>query len=122
MTLASASLSRPRSDHFVTRQGCQTVRLKNTAISAALNLLHVQQDECLAGDDLKHSEAVRHCGRSNRIAFPQNLVAPCSGHEGKGTASAYSLLYRAGRGVSVGWVSPILPTVVVLCRRAGVVA
>ena len=56
MTLASASFSRPRSDHFVTRQGCQTVRSINIAISAALNALHIQQDACFADDDLNHSE------------------------------------------------------------------
>ena len=32
-----------KSDRLATRQGCQTVRLVNIAISAALNALHIQQ-------------------------------------------------------------------------------
>jgi hypothetical protein len=116
MTLASASFSRPRSDHFVTRQGCRTMRI-NIAISAALNALHIQQDACLAHCDMNHSKSARHCGRPNRIALPQNLIDLSSGYEGTGTASTHSLFSRAGRGASVGWVSPILPTVVVLCLR-----
>jgi hypothetical protein len=56
MTLASASFSRPRSNHFVTRQGCQTVKLVNIAISAALNALHIQQYAYFAGDALDHPE------------------------------------------------------------------
>ena len=54
MTLASVSFSGPRSDHFVTRQGCQTVRSINIAISAARSALHVQQHARFAGDDLNH--------------------------------------------------------------------
>jgi hypothetical protein len=60
----------------------------NIAISAALNALHIQQDACLAHYDMNHSKSARH-----------------------------SLFSQAGRGASVGWVSPILPTVVVLCLR-----
>jgi hypothetical protein len=67
MTLASASFSRPRSDHFVTRRGCQTVRSINIAISAAIDALHVQQEACFAGDDLNHPELASQLGMSRRF-------------------------------------------------------
>jgi hypothetical protein len=89
----------------------------NIAISAALSALHVQRDACLPHYDMNHSKSARHCGRPNRIALPQNLIALFCGHEGTGTASTYSRFCRACPGVSVGWVSPILPTVAVLCLR-----
>jgi len=93
------------------------VRSINIAISAALDVLHIKQDACFTHCDMNHSKFARHFGRPNGIALPQNLIALFSGHEGTGTASTYSRLYRAGRGASVGWVSLILPTVVDLCLR-----
>ena len=78
MTLASASFSRPRSDHFVTRQGCQTVRSINIAISAALNALHVQQDACSAGDDPNHPELASKLGRGRRFLRPRHWFTPLS--------------------------------------------
>ena len=78
MTLASASFSRPRSDHFVTRQGCRTVRSINIAIRAALNALHVQQDACFAGDDLNHPELASQLGMSLRLLRPRHWFTPLS--------------------------------------------
>ena len=67
MTLASASFSRPRSDHFVTPQGCQTLRSMNVATSAARSALHIQQCACFGGDDLNHPEVAGQRGRSRRF-------------------------------------------------------
>jgi hypothetical protein len=85
MTLASASFSRPRSDHFVTRQGGQTVSSIDIGISAALNALHIQQHACFTDDDPSHSEWVCQCDGSGAyfcgfdIGSPPRLGWACAG-------------------------------------------
>ena len=91
------------------------MRSIDTVSSAALNVLHIKQDASFAHYDMNRSKSARHFGRPNRIALPQNPIILFSGHEGTGTAGTYSRFSRTGCGVSVGWVSPIVPTVVPLC-------
>ena len=43
-----------KSDRFATRQGCQTVRPVNIAISAALDAQHVQRNIRFVSDDLNY--------------------------------------------------------------------
>jgi hypothetical protein len=58
-----------KSNRFVARQGCQTVRPVNIAISASLNVLHIQQNIRFVNDDLNHSDFARH--RDWHRLFPE---------------------------------------------------
>jgi hypothetical protein len=49
-----------KSNRFIARQGCQTVRPVNIAISASLNVLHIQRNIRFVNDDLNHSDFARH--------------------------------------------------------------
>ena len=82
-----------KSDRSVTRQGCQTVRPVNIAISAALNALYIQQYTCFADDDLDHSEFARHCERHNRFVRPRHWLAAWSwsGTGDRSTTRTYRL-------------------------------
>jgi hypothetical protein len=58
-----------KSNRFVARQGCQTVRPVNIAISASLNVLHIQQNIRFVNDDLNHSDFARY--RDWNRLFPE---------------------------------------------------
>jgi hypothetical protein len=92
MTLARASSSRPRSDQFVTQQGCQTVKQVIIAISADLNALQIQQDACFTHYDMNHSEF----GVAALLA-PDRLRRRCSSSHAHRTPYQDSVPYRQFR-------------------------
>jgi len=58
-----------KSNRFIARQVCQTVRPVNISISAPLNVLHIQQNIRFVNDDLNHSDFARH--RDWHRLFPE---------------------------------------------------